>query len=87
MTIRSEVLMLGPGVTVADLANALGKSGLTVSNGPFPNLFVINKTQPKRFYADNVIDLTVPLLCRRQAGPIHDIAGVDYGIDSPNDAA
>lgn len=81
---RPDVVLL-EGVTPADVARALRASGLAISNGPFESLFVIKRV-PKRFAAENVIDLTaeVPTLCRRQAGPIHDIQGIDY---EPNDVA
>lgn len=82
---RPEIIMLN-GVTVADVARALRKSGLAISNGAFPTLFVIARAA-SRFPDSNVIDLAAPSLLKRQAGPIHDIRGIDYGIDSPIDAA
>lgn len=64
---RAEVLMLADGLTIADVVRAFRRSGLAVSNGAFPNLFVIGKAVP-RFSADNVIDLAaeIPALLRPQ---------------------
>jgi hypothetical protein len=75
------------GVSVADIARALRRSGFAISNGPVSNVFII-KRAPVRFTDAKVIDLAqeLPALIRRQAGPIHDFPGVDYATE-PNDAA
>lgn len=76
---KSDIIIL-KGVTVADVARALAKSGLGISNGAFKTLFVISPT-PSRFPTEpNVIDLTVPAFHRRQAGPERDIKGIDFDV-------
>lgn len=76
---RADVILL-QGVSIADVARALAKSGLGISNGAFDTLFVISRVPPRFPEASNVIDLTVPALCRRQAGPERDIKGVDFDV-------
>lgn len=64
-----DVLMLHPGVTVADIARALRRSGIGVSNSDFPQLFTVSRIPPRFPNADNVIDLApeLPALLKPQA--------------------
>lgn len=64
-----DVLMLQPGVTVADIAKALRRSGLAVSDSDFPQLFTVGRVPPRFPNAANVIDLApeLPALLKPQA--------------------
>lgn len=78
---RAEVILLHPDVDVQDIARALRKSGLGISNDPLDaSLFIIAPLLQRFPSEPNVIDLAVPQLLRRQAGPERDIKGIDFDV-------